>query len=242
VFIIDPYIWLVLGGAAFLLTSNRRLKIIGWAVLGIASTLLILLAPTQRGLTSTVTFVVRAIWIFGLLAFILARSFNLQRRLRKSIAFAALAFVVFYWGALALMHHAAHENALRGANQLAAENGEHLVRVVAMPTTANPLRWQSVAETDRAIYRFFVGVAAQSPTSPERYEKPSGLSEQLVFAASLDPRAQVLLGFARFPLARVENESCIGQTLVQFADLRYTEPGGSRGNFSLNVPVECPAR
>src|SRR5207249_4324510 len=38
VFIIDPYIWLVLGGAAFLLTSNRRLKIIGWAVLGIAST------------------------------------------------------------------------------------------------------------------------------------------------------------------------------------------------------------
>src|SRR5881409_3564958 len=143
VFIIDPYIWLVLGGAAFLLTSNRRLKIIGWAVLGITSTLLILLAPTQRGLTSTVTFVVRAIWIFGLLAFILARSFNLQRRLRKSIAFAALAFVVFYWGALALMHHAAHENALRGANQLAAENGEHLVRVVAMPTTANPLRWQS---------------------------------------------------------------------------------------------------
>ena len=242
VFIIDPYIWLVLGGAAFLLTSNRRLKIIGWAVLGMASTLLILLAPTQRGLTSTVTFVVRAIWIFGLLAFILARSFNLQRRLRKSITFAALAFVVCYWGALALMHHAAYENAFTRAGQLAAEHGEHLVRVVAMPTTANPLRWQSVAETDRAIYRFFVGVAAQSPTSPERYEKPSGLSEQLVFAASLDPRAQVLLGFARFPLARVENESCIGQTLVQFADLRYTEPGGSRGNFSLNVPVECPAR
>src|SRR5438874_1374324 len=241
VFIIDPYIWLVLGGAAFLLTSSRRLKIIGWSVLGIASTLLILLGPAQRGLTTTVVFVVRVIWILGLLAFILARWFNLQRRL-KSIAFAALAFVVCYWGALALMHHAAYQNAFTRADQLAAENAEHLIRVVAMPTTANPLRWQSVAETDRAIYRFFVGVAAQSPTSPERYEKPSGLSEQLVFAASLDPRAQVLLGFARFPLARVENESCIGQTLVQFADLRYTEPGGSRGNFSLNVPVECPAR
>src|SRR5438874_11651578 len=193
VFIIDPYIWLVLGGAAFLLTSNRRLKIIGWAVLGIASTLLILLAPTQRGLTSTVTFVVRLIWILGLLAFILARSFNLQRRLRKSIAFAALAFVVCYWGALAVMHHAAYENAFTRADQLAAENGEHLVRVAAMPTAANPLRWQSIAETDRAIYRFFVGVATQPSTSPERYEKPSGLSEPLVSAASLDPRAQVLL-------------------------------------------------
>src|SRR2546429_1217820 len=241
VFIIDPYIWLVLGGAAFLLTSNRRLQIVGWSVVGIAATLLILVGPAQRGL-STVVFVVRVIWILGLLAFILARSFNLQRRLRKSIAFAALAFVVCYWGALAVMHHAAYENAFRRANQLAAENSEHLVRVAAMPTAANPLRWQSVAETDRAIYRFFVGVAAQPSTSAERYEKPSGLSEQLVSAASLDHRAQVLLGFARFPLARVESENCIGQTLVQFADLRYTKPGGSRGNFSLNVPVECPAR
>jgi len=242
VFIIDPYIWLVLGGAAFLLTSNRRLKIVGWSVLGIGATLLILVGPAQRGLTSTVVLVVRVIWILGLLAVILARSFNLQRRLRKSIAFAALAFVVCYWGALAVMHHAAYENAFTRADQLAVENGEHLVRVAAMPTAANPLRWQSVAETDRAIYRFFVGVAAQPSTSPERYEKPSGLSEQLVSAASLDHRTQVLLGFARFPLARVESENCIGQTLVQFADLRYTEPGGSRGNFSLNVPVECPAR
>jgi len=241
VFIIDPYIWLVLGGAAFLLTSSRRLKIIGWSVLGIASTLLILLGPAQRGLTTTVVFVVRVIWILGLLAFILARWFNLQRRL-KSIAFAALAFVVCYWGALALMHHAAYQNAFTRADQLAAENAEHLIRVVAMPTAANPLRWQSVAETDQAIYRFFVGVAAQPSTSPERFEKPSGLSEQLVSAASLDPRAQVLLGFARFPLAQVESENCIGQTLVQFADLRYTEPGGSRGNFSLSVPVDCPAR
>src|SRR6266508_6075308 len=41
VFIIDPYIWLVLGGTAFLLTSTRLSKIIGWAALTIAPTLLI---------------------------------------------------------------------------------------------------------------------------------------------------------------------------------------------------------
>src|SRR5437588_4995861 len=136
VFIIDPYIWLVLGGAAFLLTSNSRLKIIGWSVLGIAPTLLILVGPAQRGLTSRVVLVVRAIWILGLLAFILGRSFNLHLRFGRSIAFVALIFVVCYWGALALMHHAAYENAFRSADQLAAENGEHLIRVVAMPTAA----------------------------------------------------------------------------------------------------------
>src|SRR5882672_8018617 len=128
-----------------------------------------------------------------------------------------------------------------------------------MPTAANPFQWLCVAETDRAIYRFFVGVVGQ-PQSPnlagsivegsragstiaiERYEKPTGQSEQLASVASRDPRAQILLGFARFPIARVEADSCVGQTLVQFADLRYTEPGTSRGSFALSVPVECPAR
>jgi hypothetical protein len=62
-----------------------------------------------------------------------------------------------------------------------------------------------------------------------------------VSAASRDPRAQVLLGFARFPIARVENANCNGQALVQFADLRYTEPGASRGAFSLNVSIDSPA-
>ena len=101
------------------------------------------------------------------------------------------------------------------------------------------------------MYRFFVGVGDQPselnkvgedlPTPIERYEKPTGQAERLVAAASRDPRAQILLGFARFPIARVEGNDCPGQALVQFADLRYTEPGASRGNFSLSVPVDCPA-
>src|SRR6266404_8282899 len=48
VFIVDPYIWLVLGGAAFLLTSNRWPKIVAWSVLGLGMTLLVFLTPAQR--------------------------------------------------------------------------------------------------------------------------------------------------------------------------------------------------
>src|SRR5438128_4421194 len=86
VFIIDPYIWLVLGGAAFLLTSDRLSKIIGWAALTIAPTLLIFSGLPQRGLTATTVALVRSIWIFGLAAFILARTLNFQRRVGRSIA------------------------------------------------------------------------------------------------------------------------------------------------------------
>jgi inner membrane protein len=241
VFIVDPYLWLVLGGAAFLLTRNGWLKMSGWAIIGVFASLVIFRGSAQREMGPVPILVVRAIWILGLVVFIFARRFQLQRPPGRAIAFAALVFVIFYWGALGWLHQAAYRNAVKIAEQLATDHGERFLRVAAMPIAANPARWQCVAETDRAIYRYFVIVGEPRPTTtPDRFEKPTGVNEQLVESATTDSRAQVLLEFARFPFARVQAEDCVGQTLVQFADLRYTEPGGSRGNFSLNVPVACP--
>ncbi len=257
VFIVDPYIWLALGGAAFLLTSNRWPKIVAWSALGCVMTLFIFLAPVQRALGPVNLSVVRIIWVISILSITFGRVIGFEKRFGKLIASAALVLVVGYWGALAVAHRAALRDATRLAHQLSTERGEHSIRAAAMPTVANPFRWLCVAETDRAMYRFFVGVGpgtfsndfttvvdgkrANTLYAIERYEKPSGRAEQLESLASRDRRAQILLGFSRFPIARVESDNCIGQTLVQFADLRYTEPGASRGNFSVDIPVECPA-
>ena len=255
VFIIDPYIMLVVGGVAFLLTSDRWLKIAGWSVLAAALTLLIFLVSAPRVAGGEGLAIARTIWVAGILFFVVARKLRREKRLGKSIAIATLVLVASYWGALAWAHHAAYRNALDLANHLASQRGEHFIRMAAMPTVANPFRWQCVAETDRAMYRFFIGVwsktssdamtnesVSDSSAQAERYEKPSGQSERLVSSASADQRALIFLNSARFPIARVENDNCIGQTLVQFADLRYTEPGGpARGNFALDVPVDCPA-
>ena len=257
VFIVDPYLFLVLGGAAFLLTSNTRWRIIGWSLLGLVITVVVMGVSPPRAAGTGGLAVARVIWIAGGVGLALARSTGLQQRLGRSLAFGALSFVIIYWGALAWAHHVAYQNAVIEANAVALQEGERFLRVAAMPTAANPFQWLCVAETDRAMYRFFVGVSGQVPAADlpnlivdgnhagpksaiERYAKPTGESERLVSAASRDPRAQVLLGFARFPAARVETDNCVGQTLVQFADLRYTEPGGTRGNFSLAVPIECP--
>jgi inner membrane protein len=253
VFIIDPYLWLILGGVCFLLTSNRRVKVVGWVLLAILVSAAVLLAPSQRAGDSGSLAVARVIWIAGVGVFAAGRFLKVQQRFGKSLAMAALALVVLYWGALACAHAAAYRNAINLASLTAAQHGERLMRAAAMPMVANPFRWLCVAETDRAMYRFIVNLS-DNPTAVypansladgslpviERFEKPVGQSEQLVLSASRDPRAQVLLGFARFPVVRLESDNCIGQTLVQFADLRYTEPGASRGSFSLSVPVECP--
>jgi inner membrane protein len=257
VFIVDPYIWLVLGGAAFLLTSNRGPKLVAWSVLGLVVTLFVFLAPVQRAIGPVNLTVVRAIWVTGILAIVFGRAMGFEQRFGRLIPRLVLVFVVCYWGALAWAHQAAFRDAAQLSKQISGARGEQLIRTAAMPTAANPFRWLCVAETDRAMYRFFIGVGpGRFPNDPnaivngkgtnalaaiERYEKLSGRDERLESLAAGDRRAQILLGFSRFPIARVESDNCIGQTLVQFADLRYTEPGASRGNFSVSIPVECPA-
>jgi hypothetical protein len=97
-----------------------------------------------------------------------------------------------------------------------------------------------VFETDRATYKFDLSLSkAAEPRNLKRFEKPTGRAAELIAEADHDQRAQIFLGFARFPGFRVVDESCATQTLVQFADLRYTEPGNGRGTFSLELPVEC---
>ena len=59
-------------------------------------------------------------------------------------------------------------------------------------------------------------------------------------AVSQQRPARVFLGFARFPVMQLAEPDCVTRTLVQLADLRYTEPGGSRGPFALEVPIDCP--
>jgi hypothetical protein len=198
--------------------------------------------------------IARIVLLVGVIVLIGVRIAGVARARERIIAAAALVLVVFYWGGLALAHRMALRTATSVANRAASQFNERVLRVVAMPTLANPVRWFSVAETDRAIYRFPVklggttyaeslgvvdGYQTDAPEGIERYEKPTDQSAVLAAEASQDQRAHILLDFARFPIAHVPKQDCLSQTIVQFSDLRYTKPGLGRGMFSLNVTVDC---
>jgi len=257
-FVVDPYLWLIVGGAAFLLTSNRRFKIAGWLLLGLAVTVLIFFGSGQRAGAGASLGPVRVIWLSGILLFGLGRLLRFNERFGRRIAMAALALVVLYWGGLALAHHFALQSATMQTALIIESPGESVLKTAAMPTLGNPRVWLCVVETDRALYRFSVLLGSGKPfyetypprTDPyrmqkwgavQRFPKPAGAAARLVDVAAQDRRAQIFLDFARFPVAEVDDENCLSQTLVQFADVRYTEPGSGRGGFSLNVPVDCPA-
>src|SRR6266545_1809188 len=74
VFIIDPFIWIVLGGVAFLLTAKTRKHLIVWVLIALVPSYLVLVGPSgPRFLANEI--VLRLLWIGALIVLV-----NLYRR------------------------------------------------------------------------------------------------------------------------------------------------------------------
>lgn len=241
VFIVDPWLWLVVGGACFLLTARGWLRIGFWALLGLALTSAIILFPLRANGPS-LPLLVQAGWVTGVALLILARMTHMEKRWGSRVAVAALSFVLVYWGILGFMHSRAVSEANRLAVDFAASRGETVSRLAAMPSLADPTLWRCVVETDRSTFLFNLDLnrGAGPLSDVVLYQKPYGETARLVAQAGRDERARIFLDFARFPVTQTRGD-CLTESFVQFADLRYTEPvRGGRGTFSLEVPVECP--
>lgn len=242
-FIIDPWVWLVLGGACFLLAKSRW-GVVGWGTLAVVITFLFFRVATQsdaglagRGVPAGAL----VLWCAGLAAFAALRWKGAGVRLGWGVAASALAFVLFYCCVLSFVQTSARSQAEQAARGLASRTDERVLRVAATPVLADPFTWRCLTENERSTSRFDMRLGRTLPEElgpVTRYERPAGEDEELVRQASEGEAARVLLDFARFPVARVRRTERAGW-VVQFADLRYTEPGSRArvGGFALDVPL-----
>jgi hypothetical protein len=185
-----------------------------------------------------------AIWIIVLIVLLVSFKLGIAQRWGSRIAVAAFVVVAIYWGCLASLHWFAVKEAGIEARAMVMQYGESITDIAVMPTLANPLRWTCVVETENAAYRFELLLLGNPDVRSEliRHERADTAVSPTVKQALQDERAGIFLNFARFPVARVAGADCASQTLVQLADLRYTQPGSRRGTFSLDVPVDCPVQ
>ena len=235
VFIVDPYIWMILGGAAFLLGARTKLLKFVWAGMAILTTYLIVLSPRSPSLPNRN--LLGVFWVVSISVLVVLYMRGARERWGTKIAYVAIALVFCYWGLLSFAHWRAVARGSEHAARLASSNGETVARLAAMPTVANPFGWDCVFETDRATYRFSVSLLRNAPPGNTiRYVKTPELMETV----RQQRPARVFLGFARFPVLQLEDPDCTTQTLVHLADLRYTEPRRSRGTFALSLPIDCP--
>ncbi|HEX6183057.1 MAG TPA: metal-dependent hydrolase [Pyrinomonadaceae bacterium] len=236
-FIIDPWVWLVLGGACSLL-ATARWRAAAWGLLALLVTLAFFRVASRPD--AEVPVVALVLWVAGLAALVVLHFKRAGARYGWRVTGVALALVVVYCGALAVVQAGARRDAALFARGLAGED-ERVLRVAAMPVLADPFTWRCLVEAERSTFRFDMRlgtVFVEHLRNDTGFMKPLGEEAEVVARASTDENARVLLDFARFPVARVRRDGT-GGWVVQFADLRFTEPGARArvGGFALDVPV-----
>lgn len=225
--IVDPWVWLLLGGALFLASRGGAVVATLWLAAAAAVTAAMLLLPdVPAGST--------AVWVFSAatLAALRAAARPALERARASVAVAALAAVATY-GAICAVSHAMAFSRLR---QLAAAELPEVAEasLAALPRPADPLRWDGFLDTPGAIYYRTVGAAGWlDPPAAGFRSFPRGFEQPVVRSALDSCAGRAALVFFRFPFATVEASG--GRTAVLIRDARYVRDG--RRPFGM---VEVP--
>ena len=216
-FVVDPWVWLLLGGAAMWLTANSRLRILIWVLIGTAMSVAVALVLQQPspGFPVAIPLPVRILWFAGL-ALVVGGGILSWGRAGERVARYAILLFALYIGGLWFVKQSALDQA---RTNLPAEQ---VTSVAVWPTPANPLVWQTVAATPEAIYSGHVNLVG----SDLNWQEHPVLEGRFVEALRNSPRTRVFMNFARYATANVEQRED-GYT-VHLRDLR----------FELNLRVE----
>ena len=214
-FVIDPWFWLVVGGAAFLTFSRSKLARVRWTVFFALATVLIFASGEIVPRLSAI------LWLAGVGTLVIARWWlrgappvALERAAQAGIAVAAV-YVVVMIGASA----AARAEVRAAVTELGIAPEE----VMVAPAPADPFSGEVVVVTRDEYYTgaFNWLMEPRLRLDGERIPRPRGAEYQL---ASQTPEARRFLVWSRYPTAEVEQRPN-GSARVRFSDVRYEGTG-----------------
>jgi inner membrane protein len=213
-FVVDPWIWLILGAALVWLTATSATRTVVWLVIGSLASFAVALAlrhpydPQTIAIPSSV----RAIW-FGGLAIVIAGALFRWRRVGPRLVRYSLLLLALYYGGTWM----AHQSALQAARiSLTSLRPEGAASMAAWPAPANPLFWQSAAKSSDAIYDGSVNLLERR----EQWRELPGLDPKLADALRQSRDARVFLDFMRYGTANVEQRGD-GTTVLALHELRF---------------------
>jgi inner membrane protein len=210
-FVVDPWIWLILGSAAVWLTATGAARSALWVIVGIVLSLVVgfALRHPYDWQPAPLPGLVRAIWFAGLLLVIVGASLRLHRRGPRLARYSLLVLALYYAGMWM-----AHQSALRTA--VSSINPERVTAASAWPAPANPLMWQAVAQTNTQVYVRSVSLYG----APDEWRELPALDSKLAEALRQSVDARTFLDFMRYGTATVQQRED-GTTVVSMRDLRF---------------------
>ena len=211
VFIVDPWMWLLLGGSVFLYRSRRWWTICAWAIFALCAGLLIISAVP--GLLAAKT-----LWLASLssIAFLRLTRVGLDPIASQRLAFGALTATAVYIGAMvAISQYASSE-----VTKALALRGLKVEKLMVGPTPVTPFVRDVVAQTSDGYRHGIARLLPQFELELSPDSLPLLPETQAVRIATASPQVRGFMNWARYPFSEVEaGES--GFTVYLF-DARYT--------------------
>ena len=209
VFIVDPWIWLILGSGAVWLTTTDAARSFVWVVVGIIASLIVALAlraPAEQ--LAAIPGIARVIWFCGLALILAGALFGWRRAGPKLARYSLFVLGLYYCGMWM-----AHQSAVKQAQTSAPD--ANITWLAAWPTPANPLLWQAAATTDDSVYISDVNLV----TKQSEWHELNKLDPKFIEPLRQSAEARAFLDFLRCGSAEVEEEPD-GYTL-SLRDLRF---------------------
>lgn len=212
-FIIDPWVWLALGGVVFLGCSQRSVSLAAWGAFWALASYLVLTNP-QVPVPARVVWIA---WLGTLLGVRAAASGRLRRRgvIERPARIALVATGLYMGASLAANLPARAE--VRA--ELAARGIGPVTDVMVGPAPANPFAGHVVAVTEEAYY-----LGTWRWLARPRFTLATGSIQRIggdpVYeAAAQELQARRFLSWSRFPYVEIESDD--DGHLVRFRDARY---------------------
>ncbi len=226
VFIVNPWIWLVLGAAVFVAHSTSRGARVYWTI-GIGLTSLFILLSLSAQLWGA-----KILWIVGWATAISLRWKSPPSDLRsRRAAVASLATVAFY---LAFMVGSTLYSRHGVSNEL-ARRGLVSEQVMVGPVPANPFVRDVVVVTPVEYLYGTLSLFPDFELHLEREAIPKPFSTPIVERALESPEIRGFANWVRFPFVEIEETD--SATLVHIMDARYTRRRGQGfGSVSVSIP------
>ena len=202
-FIIDPWFWLLTAAGVVLARSSSRKSIVGWSVLALLASALILVVPL-------VPLGVKIGWIVGVVAIVGLRSRGPSDDTRRMVARAGLTTLIVYIGVL-------YGFARFSESTLVEDAAEVPDDVFVSPAPGVPFGH------DRTVLvyedRYELREAHKDPVTIPRQEP-----NEVVRAALESDAIKGFANWTRYPYWEVEEQP--DGWIVTIRDLRYVSPGG----------------
>jgi inner membrane protein len=221
VFIVDPWIWLILGGAVFLSSKRSRNLAAIWIVLAVVAWQVMFFSGRVASLAI-------ALWTFGvsligvlrlkLKALFLINSFLVVRV--ALVFFCSYLLILFYFQSRALEKVSIY---------LQKELKEPLIKFSVSPTPANPFAWEYLAESDSYFYYGKVDLVNNNVSIPKQIfvERNNAILKK----ALETKEGKAMKNFSRYLIADFEPGNFV--TTVTLCDGRYVRDfKGSHPEFA----------